>query len=306
MRVLITGAAGYIGTSLVDLLTTDPELEEIIVYDNLNRGTYGFFLPPRDREVRVPVRFVNADILDSRLLKASLEGVDVVVHMAARVTTPFADRDAHAFEQVNHWGTAELTYAVEQSSSVRRLIYLSSAAVYGDTQVEVDIDSPVHPVTIYGTSKLRGERHVKRLSEGVETYIVRCGNVYGHNRSMRIDSVVNSFMFDAKHQRRLTIHGTGEQWRPFVHVDEVSTVLCRLISADIGPDTYNLVARSMTVDEVADQVAAVYPGIERLYANQDLPFRNLRVARDPRLDPLLDEPDSFADELERFRAKLIY
>lgn len=211
MRVLITGAAGYIGTSLVDLLAADPELQEIIVYDNLSRGTYGFFLPPRDHEVRVAVRFVNADILDSRLLATSREGVDVVVHLAARVTTPFANRNAHAFEQVNHWGTAELTYAVQQSSSVRRLIYLSSATVYGDTQVEVDADSPVHPVTIYGTSKLCGERHVARLGDTMGAYIVRCGNVYGHNRSMRCDSAVNRFMFDARHQGRLTVHSSGEQ-----------------------------------------------------------------------------------------------
>lgn len=59
----------------------------------------------------------RGDILDGRTLEKALEGIDCVVHLAARVTTPFADSDAHSFDQVNHWGTAQLAYAIEKSFS---------------------------------------------------------------------------------------------------------------------------------------------------------------------------------------------
>jgi len=68
------------------------------------------------------------------------------------VTTPFADQDAHLFEQVNHWGTAEVTYAVEESD-VKRLIYLSSVSVYGSGDMAKGIDAELNPKTFYGISK---------------------------------------------------------------------------------------------------------------------------------------------------------
>lgn len=84
-------------------------------------------------------------------------------------------------------------------------------------------------------------------------------------------------------------------------VGNVAQVHAQLIHGAVGPGTYNLVARSMTIAEVADQVATVYPGTERLHANQDLPFRNLRVARDPRLDSLVGDTRPFVSDLEEFR-----
>ena len=304
MRVLVTGAAGYLGTDLVDRLASHPAVTDIVAYDNLSRGNYAFFLAPGRSSEKV--RFVQGELLDTRTLAHNLEGVEVVFHLAARVTTPFADRDAHLFEQVNHWGTAELTYAVEQSNSVRRLVYLSSAAVYGTSDEAVGVGSATHPVTVYGVSKLRGEGHVRRLSPSVAAYVIRCGNVYGYSRSLRFDSVLNRFMFDARYQHRITIHGTGEQKRPFVHVRDVSQVLVRLLNTDLEPGDFDLVTRTMSVNEAADAVAYLYPKVERLYVNQDLRLRELNVAADDRLTSLIEEPRSLETELGEFRTAFTY
>src|SRR6476620_2815351 len=111
MNVLVTGGAGYIGTELVSHLIDRPDVEKVIVYDNLSRPNFNVFLGLRLQQHK-KITFVKGELLDSRALKKVLKGIDVVYHLAAKVTTPFANAESHAYEQVNHWGTAELIYAV--------------------------------------------------------------------------------------------------------------------------------------------------------------------------------------------------
>ena len=155
MNILVTGGAGYIGTELIDKLAIDPSVDKIIVYDNLSRPNYNLFLGNRISSVS-KIQFVKGELLDSRSLKNILKDIDVVYHLAARVTTPFANSDAHMYEQINHWGTAELVYAVEESK-VKRFIYTSSAGVYGSSEEAVTEEVAPDPKTFYAISKLRGE-----------------------------------------------------------------------------------------------------------------------------------------------------
>src|SRR4051812_1338202 len=175
MNVLVTGGAGYIGTELINLLIANPQVEKVVVYDNLSRLNYNQFLGLRLQK-HFKLSFVKGELLDSRNLRKVLKDIDVVYHLAAKVTTPLANADAHAYEQVNNWGTAELVYAIEESK-VKRFIYISSTGVYGSSDEPVDENTPTEARTLYAISKLRGEEHVRRLMNKVETYILRCGNV---------------------------------------------------------------------------------------------------------------------------------
>src|SRR5436190_10406753 len=100
MKVLITGGAGYIGTELVYKLGELNEVESIIVYDNLSRGNYNLFIGHKVAPSKV--QFIPGEILDSRKLRKVLKNADVVFHLAAKVTTPFANVDGHVYEQTNH------------------------------------------------------------------------------------------------------------------------------------------------------------------------------------------------------------
>lgn len=295
MKVLITGGAGYIGNELTFQLLKDPAVEKIIIYDNLSRKNYNLFLDTKYDQGKV--QFVRGELLDTRKLRSVVNEVDVVYHLAARVSTPFASEDSHLFEQINHWGTAELVYAIEESN-VSRFIYTSTTSVYGVSENMIDINTVPNPKTFYGSSKLRSEEHVNRLNEKIPTYILRLGNVYGYSPSMRFDAVINRFMFEANFIGRIQITGNGLQNRSFIYIDRVVNILHNLLGSDLSSGTYNLVDKHKAVIDVANLVKEIYPRLEMIFVNQHLMMREMKVIRDERLDLLLTLPAmSMKDEL---------
>lgn len=275
MKILVTGGAGYIGNSLVKQLAMQADVAQVIIYDNLSRGNINIFCGPRFPGAE-KVQFVQGELLDSRKLRKHLAGIDVVYHLAAKVTTPFANTDGHMHEQINHWGTAELVYAIEESQ-VKRLVYTSSTSVYGSSPEEIMEQAKPNPGTLYGISKLRGEEHVQRLQQKIETYILRLGNVYGYNRSMRLDAVINRFMFDAHYKGRIKIDGNGEQYRAFLHIDRLVPLLTAMRAVAIPSGTYAIVDRNLQVLDVVDALKELYPELEFIFTNQHLQLAQLRV-----------------------------
>ena len=306
MNVLITGGAGYIGTELVNELTKNNSVERITIYDNLSRGNFNFFIGKSD--YRNKVKFVQGDILDSRKIRKELKGIDVVYHLAAKVTTPFANIDSHFFEQINHWGTAELVYALEESN-VRKFIFSSSASVYGSTTIPATEETPPHPTSFYGISKQRAEEQVKRLFDnlpagkaGVPTVILRCGNVYGYSRSMRFDAVINRFMFDANFAGRVTINGSGTQSRAFIHVQKLAKIFAELINTDVPSGTYNLSDKNLEVLDILEVMKRIYPELEYFHINQHITMQELKVEPQSKLYQYVSLPSSeLFDELLQFR-----
>lgn len=299
MRILITGGAGYIGTAMIKELNHNPDVEQIIVFDNLSRKNYNLFFNQNLSSKKI--QFIKGELLDSRLLRKVVKTVDAVIHLAAKVTTPFASEDAHLFEQVNHWGTAELVYAVEDSN-VKKFIYLSSSSVYGASENYTGYFQIPNPVTVYGISKLRGEEHVARLLQKLSVYILRCGNVYGFSPAVRFDAIINKFMFDANFNQRIFISGNGQQYRAFIHIGKVVSVLNHLLIKQFDSGIYDLVEYNFSVNEIVEVMHKLYPDLETLFVNQHLQLRELKVQPDERLMPVIQKNKlSFEEELLNFK-----
>ena len=306
MKVLITGGAGYVGNELVFELLKVPHVEKVVVYDNLSRKNYNLFLDTRYEPHKI--QFVNGELLDSRKLKKELKDIDVVFHLAAIVSTPYATENSHLFEQVNHWGTAELIYAIEESN-VKKFIYLSTTSVYGASDELITIDTLPDPKTFYGSSKLRGEKHVERLLDKMDAYIIRCGNVYGYSPSVRFDAVINRFMFEVNFMGRIQINGNGKQTRAFIHVDKVVRVLRNLINPDFGlsPGIYNLTDKNLSIFGIANTIKEIYPHMDMIFVNQHLVMREIKVEKDPRIQPLQNiHFISVKEELINFKNKFSF
>ncbi|ADR21006.1 dTDP-glucose 4,6-dehydratase [Marivirga tractuosa] len=305
-KILITGGAGYIGSALIEKLLPLQEVEQIVIYDNLSRNNYHFFLgnklPNQEK-----INFIQGELLDTRKLKKALNGIDTVIHLAAKVTTPFADADPHYFEQSNHWGTAELVYAVEESE-VDHFIFASSVSVFGSSTDLIGENHHPNPRTIYGISKLRGEEHVARLMDKINTQILRLGNVYGFANAVRFDAVINRFMFDANFNNQIAIHGDGKQHRPFISIQKASEILKEVsINHDIPSDYYNVVDQNLQVLDIVDALKAIYPDMEFTFINQHLKLRELLVSPDSKLQKYIDFPKSntnLKDDLMIFKEAL--
>ena len=298
MNVLLTGGAGYIGTALIEQLVLKDEVSEIIIYDNLSRGNRNLFIGKQ--KLSKKIKFIQGDILDSRKLKQVLADVQLVYHLAANVTTPFSDQNPHLFEQVNHWGTAELVYAIEESE-VNKLIYLSSVSVYGTSFKPLNVDSNLNPKTFYGISKMRGEEHVNRLSGKIDTYIIRCGNVYGYNKSMRFDAVINRFLFEANFHNKITINGNGGQHRPFIHIRKATNALAEMATSKLEKGVYNLVDHNLAIGEIVKNLREVFPDLEMLFVNQHMKMRDLKVEGSVELRSLFGKPSNLLEELLEYK-----
>jgi UDP-glucose 4-epimerase len=304
MNILITGGAGYIGTELARHLVSLPQIENIVIYDNLSKGNYNLFLGNRLETNKI--KFVMGDLLDSRKLKKSLLGIDTVFHLAAKVTTPFDNTDSHFYEQVNHWGTAELIYAIEESK-VSQLVYVSSVSVYGSSSDMLTEESTPNPETFYGISKLRAETHVKRLFNKINTLIIRGGNVYGYSPSMRFDAVINRFMFDANFNNRISINGNGKQHRSFIHIDKLVAGLAQVILQEVPSGIYNLTDKNIQVLDLIDVFKEIFPSLEFLFINQHLTLKEVRIEAESKIRQYVSLPESsLKQELINFKEKFAF
>jgi UDP-glucose 4-epimerase len=138
-------------------------------------------------------------------------------------------------------------------------------------------ETPPHPTSFYGISKQRAEEHVRRLFNRFPTIIVRCGNVYGYSKSMRFDAVINRFMFDANFVNRITINGSGNQSRAFIHINKVTKMLAALLRAEVPSGIYNLSDKNFEIVEIIEVLKKIYPDLEYLFINQHITMQELRV-----------------------------
>ncbi len=266
--ILVTGGAGYIGSRLIRDLALDKRFagRTIRIYDNLQRKSYDGLmdLPESGR-----YQFIEGDILDRVNLLRALQGVHAVVHLAALVTTPLSFQNAEWTEQVNHWGTAGVVECA-LSSGVKRLVYASSASVYGPGERFSERDR-CRPQGPYAVSKRRGEEEVLAAAKrSLEVTALRLGTTFGTAPAMRFDTVADRFAYLAGVQRPLVIHGSGEQIRPLIHVSDASAALCLCLdpSQSVG-ELLNAATVNASVNEIAAELQQILPGVRVRYTDQD-------------------------------------
>ena len=285
MNILITGGAGYVGTELAHVLDVNDAIDHILVYDNLSRGNYNLFMEGNFKKKKIS--FSQGDILDQRSLLKALQGIDLVYHLAAKVTTPYFDRDLHHYEQVNHWGTTELVSCILKHNKkevakggklIQNLIYLSSAAVYGFSDDPCHEGSSLQPVSHYGITKLRAEKELDLLRDTCEVHIVRSANIFGYSRSMRFDSVINKFMFHAHFKKTIQLFGDGRQQRSFVSIQYLVQLLSLGATQIDFPALINAYQFNYSINEVAFEfIKKLIPELDILYVNNGFSTKGITL-----------------------------
>ena len=116
-----------------------------------------------------------------------------------------------------------------------------------------------------------------RLAKDRTVHVLRCANVYGYAPSMRFDAVINRFAWQAHFEGRLSIEGDGSQMRSFIHIDSASERSAALIDSNVPSGVYNLIGFNMPIIGIADALQNIYPRLERIFVELDMPRAGISV-----------------------------
>jgi UDP-glucose 4-epimerase len=232
-RVLVTGADGFIGSHLVERLVTDGvEVRAFCCYNS--NGSHGW-LDEADPEVRAATDLRLGDVRDERSVEAAVEGVDVVVHLAALIAIPYSYEAPRSFIDTNVLGTYNVLEAARRFG-VRRLVHTSTSEVYGTpSTVPITESHPLRGQSPYSASKIAADKLCEAWACSFELPVVvlRPFNTYGPRQSARavIPTILGQLLAGF---RQLRLGSTGPR-RDFTFVTDTVDGLVRAGTAELGP-----------------------------------------------------------------------
>lgn len=235
--MLVTGGAGFIGSHLVEALVK--EKHDVTVLDNLFTGKEANLSAVKDK-----ITFVRGNICDESVLKKVCAKQDCVFHLAAIASVPYSVQHPLETHEINATGTLKVLLA-SKGANVKRFVYSSSAAVYGDEPSLPKTESSViKPLTPYALTKLSGEQYTLMFSKlyGMETVALRYFNVFGPRQdpSSPYSGVITKFVSALKSGKQPIIFGDGMQTRDFVFVSDVVQANLKAMTAEVAGRVFNI------------------------------------------------------------------
>ncbi|HWE39170.1 MAG TPA: SDR family oxidoreductase [Isosphaeraceae bacterium] len=246
MRILVTGGAGYVGSTLVPMLLEQGH--RVRVLDSLKFGGHGLLPCCQNRFFEL----VRGDVCDPDAAKKALDGVEAVVHLAAIVGYPACKKEPQVAQATNVEGTRNLLALRKQD---QRFVFASTGSIYGSIPDYIcNEETPRAPITLYGETKAAAEELVLAAGNSVA---YRYATAFGVSNRMRLDLMPNDFTYQAVKNRNLIVYEGGFK-RTFVHVRDMARSIVFALGRwdEIRDDVYNVGHESMnfTKEDVAHQI----------------------------------------------------
>ncbi|MFD3157161.1 NAD-dependent epimerase/dehydratase family protein [Haloimpatiens sp. FM7330] len=216
MNIIVTGGAGFIGSNIVDELVKMNH--NVAIVDNLSTG--------KVENINVKAKFYKVDIRDTKKIIEIFNDFkpDVCIHHAAQIDIQTSIKNPKFDAVVNIIGTINILEACK-INKVRKIIYASSASVYGNPEyLPIDEKNKTNPISYYGISKLTSEYYVKVFSKfyGIKFTILRYANVYGIRQAFKGEGGVIAIFLNKIIKKEIpVIYGDGEQTRDFIYVKDI-------------------------------------------------------------------------------------
>jgi len=273
-KVVVTGAGGYIGSQLVqDLLNGGHQV--------LGIDRYFFGIEPITQFIENKnFQLLKKDIRD--IDSSDLKGWDVVCDLACLSNDPAGEIDPELTYKINRDGRIHVA-SVAKQSGVKKYIISSSCSVYGQgTEMSLNEKSPTNPISVYAKSTLEAEQENLSIADNnFSVTSLRNATVFGLSKRMRFDLVVNLMTLTAFQKKRIIVMGGGLQWRPLVHVSDVSKAFMNIVETDskrVSGEIFNVGLNNFQIKDLAYIVKEQLPfPIEIEIAPDDADKRDYNV-----------------------------
>jgi len=249
MKILVTGGAGFIGSHIVEYFQ---DRAEVRVLDNLASGF-------QSNLTGLKCEFIPGSILDRELVARAVKDVDFVFHLAAMVSVPESVQKPLECVETNTDGTIAMLEAAARAK-VRKFIFSSSAAIYGNNPVVPKIENMTpEPQSPYASAKLDGELYCQKFAQesGLQTVCLRYFNVFGPRQDPRSQyaAAVPAFIDRALKNEPLIIYGDGTQTRDFIFVKDVAAANAHFAFHPAATGVFNVAGgKSIAINTLAAEI----------------------------------------------------
>ena len=277
MRYIVTGGAGFIGSSIVKKLVARGD--DVTVIDNLNTGKEENLKSVIDK-----ITFLKDSILNRELLEKQSQNIDGIFHQAALASVQDSFSKLDEYHDVNVNGTENILKLAKKNDF--RVVYASSSSVYGNPErIPIKESDKKNPINPYAETKLKKEQLAIKYSEmGVKVIGLRYFNVFGKGQSKEYAGVLKLFLERIRDKLPPKINGDGTQFRDFVYVEDVADANIMSMDSDINHGFYNVGTNtSITILDLAKTIikssgldiqpifgSALKGDVQRTIANIDL------------------------------------
>ncbi|MHB8155088.1 MAG: NAD-dependent epimerase/dehydratase family protein [Candidatus Omnitrophota bacterium] len=282
-NVLITGGAGYIGSSLVSLLLSKGY--NVVVYDNLSFGGE----PLLGALACQNFKLIKGDVTDFKAVEIVFKNnnIDAVVHLAAIVGDPACAKQPELATKVNYDSSVNL-FNCAVKNKVKRFIFASTCSNYGkmvDPGGYVNEESPLAPVSLYAELKVKTEKYIlenEQKNNGFSPTVLRFATAYGVSPRVRFDLTVNEFTKELALGKELVVF--GEQfWRPYCHVDDICRAVVKVLeseSSKISGNVFNVgdTQENYQKQLIVEAIKKVIPEARVKYVKKNEDPRDYRVS----------------------------
>jgi len=256
--ILISGGAGYLGTKLVQHLL---KKNTVIIYDKF----YFPWIKKNKKKIKFNnrLRFIKKDINEVAI--SDFNNVDVVCDLNGIPNDPAAEINPKLTWEINYRG--RLNFAkIAKKSGVKRYIFNSTCSVYGFNKNKVDENSKTNPISTYAKANLKAERAVYKLKDkSFLVNILRNSTLFGFSNVLRLDLVINIFVYNLINKKKIIIDGDGKQFRPFISLNDICEIYDLIVtSSKKNSFICNLVSFNSTIRDIALSICKI---LNKKYSN---------------------------------------